>query len=419
MDDITDREQYVKDPRMACKYGPKCYQKNPEHSQKYKHPPPKGPNTKKRTNNDTEQLAKKFKVDLAPIETDPKEESIETDPKSDDESNINASPKEAIDSQTPTVKVRTPKTIPDLHEFIKSYFLVTMPEDFYEFWKLCEKLKKSCPQEAFKDVGLHLVGPYDVLAGKFCDVELSEDDFLVHWRFFYDPPECQTVLKGDDKKGFHVGYFRDSPKDLPVCLVHNSSKIDGVFTVCGDNIFAAVYIYLENMKKFGDPFKKMHIGKFQNILKQSMEELKLDCGQKTEKIKSREKKIVARSFSKLGIVVPYNRKTQLGYRQLSISNTDLQKMLNDIRKALPEQKPKYLSKLQDILTNTSIATDECDFGTGIELGLDILAHGIDSLNVTIARVLATNYRLLDREGFAKIIEAHMKKRDNGTNLSII
>lgn len=34
-----DMEKYVKDPRIPCKYGSKCYQKNQLHNDKYKHPP--------------------------------------------------------------------------------------------------------------------------------------------------------------------------------------------------------------------------------------------------------------------------------------------------------------------------------------------------------------------------------------------
>lgn len=33
--------KYVNDPRIPCKYGIECYQKNPAHHQKYKHPPDK------------------------------------------------------------------------------------------------------------------------------------------------------------------------------------------------------------------------------------------------------------------------------------------------------------------------------------------------------------------------------------------
>lgn len=34
-------DQYVRDPRTPCKFGVECYQRNPLHHQKYKHPPKK------------------------------------------------------------------------------------------------------------------------------------------------------------------------------------------------------------------------------------------------------------------------------------------------------------------------------------------------------------------------------------------
>lgn len=180
----------------------------------------------------------------------------------------------------------------------------------------------------------------------------------------------------------------------------------------------------------------MHISKLQNSLKSKAEELQYSLTEKTTKIKERNKKIVTRSFNRIGLVVPYNRKyiiffgsysynkqiiyrTQLGYRDIGVSNQELTKLLTEIQRALPEQKPKFLSKLQDILTNVSIATDECDFGAGIELGWDILAHGVDCLNQTVSRYLGMNYRLIGREEFAKIAEAHMKNRRKGSDLSVI
>ncbi|NEU34000.1 HPF1 family protein, partial [bacterium LRH843] len=98
-------------------------------------------------------------------------------------------------------------------------FLVDMPEDFYKFWTFCESvgsyaLSKGDPCDAFKSVGLKLVGPFDVLANRFdTNAEYSQEKLLRHWRYYYDPPEFQTVIKGDDKTGYHLGYFRDDPKD--------------------------------------------------------------------------------------------------------------------------------------------------------------------------------------------------------------
>ena len=48
------------------------------------------------------------------------------------------------------------------------------------------------------------------------------------------------MLCGDDATGYHIGYFRDHPSELPVQVVANSAEKDGTFTVLADNLFAAV-----------------------------------------------------------------------------------------------------------------------------------------------------------------------------------
>lgn len=102
-----------------------------------------------------------------------------------------------------------------------------------------------------------------------------------------------------------------------------------------------------------------------------------------------------------------------------MEDKELMNLLNKLEKASPEQKPKYLSDLQPVLTYANIALDECDFGTGIKLGWELLYHGTDNLNSTITQFLSNSYRLLNKDSFAKIIEAHMKKRKKGSDLSIV
>lgn len=126
----------------------------------------------------------------------------------------------------------------DPKQVVKTKFLVEMPEDFYSFWDFCKQINSKDPLNALKDFGLTLVGPYDILAGKFSN-DIPDENYLIHWRYYYDPPEFQTVLKGD-KKGYHIGYFRDSPDSLPAFLASNCSEKDGEFSPVGDNIFAAV-----------------------------------------------------------------------------------------------------------------------------------------------------------------------------------
>lgn len=115
-----------------------------------------------------------------------------------------------------------------------------MPGDFYEFWEFAKGIKPNKPEYAFNGLGLTLVGPFDVLANKFHGKTIENEKYLIHWRYYHDVPEFQTVIKGDDKTGYHIGYFRDIPSEMPVLLASNCAEKDGNFTIMGDNIFAAV-----------------------------------------------------------------------------------------------------------------------------------------------------------------------------------
>lgn len=79
--------------------------------------------------------------------------------------------------------------------FIRNKFLVEMPIDFYKFWDFCkEQIKKEQPPESLlSKFGLTLLGPFDVLSGKFNDANMFEPgDYLRHCRYYYDPPEFQV-----------------------------------------------------------------------------------------------------------------------------------------------------------------------------------------------------------------------------------
>ena len=61
--------------------------------------------------------------------------------------------------------------------------------------------------DALKEcVGLKLVGPYLILAGRLN--KSSWEDCVLESRYFYDTPEVQTVLESTTKSGYHIGYFR-------------------------------------------------------------------------------------------------------------------------------------------------------------------------------------------------------------------
>ncbi|EPY83605.1 hypothetical protein CB1_000548026 [Camelus ferus] len=97
----------------------------------------------------------------------------------------------------------------DLREEVERHYRLPLPEDFYHFWRFCEGLDPEKPADSLSaSLGLRLVGPYDILAGKHKVRKPARLNCNLHWRFYYDPPELQTIIVGDGNTQFHMGYFR-------------------------------------------------------------------------------------------------------------------------------------------------------------------------------------------------------------------
>lgn len=82
----------------------------------------------------------------------------------------------------------------DSEKIIKDLFLVEMPKDFFQFYDFCKSISKNDPLLVCKSAGLELVGPYDILSGKIKNLgsECDKEKYLIHWRYYYDPPEFQV-----------------------------------------------------------------------------------------------------------------------------------------------------------------------------------------------------------------------------------
>ncbi|XP_044735988.1 histone PARylation factor 1 [Chrysoperla carnea] len=416
---------YNEDKRTACKYGDKCYQKNPKHLEKFKHPP--SDNLKEFT-----QATKKQKLNNGESNTTHASKIEKDGPENEDNSELNIeNQSENEDNDTDKEHQNTTKTNnsqvdtkPESEltesEFIQRNFLVKMPDDFYKFWEFCKIINEKDPLHAFEKVDLVLVGPFDVLAGKFQNVTKTKNEYLRHWRYYYDPPEMQTVIKCYDKEGYHIGYYRDEPLSDP-CFVCSGNLINGQLTIMAGNLFGAVNVYLDNyVQKKCTPFNKMGIVKFQTKLKDYAKTENITLETKTDEMKSRNNKVVTRTFSGIGIVVPYNKKTQLGYRPLIETKDKIKKLLNNIVEAKEDGlRDDFLSKLQPIITMASIAADECDFGTSLELGLDLFNYGGEVFHNIILSLLISSYQLLGRDSFGDIMQAHLQDRKKSNNLSIL
>ena len=67
-----------------------------------------------------------------------------------------------------------------------------------------------------------------------------------------------------------------------------------------------------------------------------------------------------------------------------------------------DKKDQALDQLQQVITAANIANDECDFGTSVELGLDLFAFGGPEFDQYALQLLITGYSLLGRPEFATV-----------------
>nr|XP_021187802.2 histone PARylation factor 1 [Helicoverpa armigera] len=433
--------EYVNDTRTICKYGVKCYQKNPDHHKQFKHPPK---NLRKDVNRDgrnkrryspytresprqspkpqtRDDSPKPQTRDDSPSASEEKPVNDDSDQKtSDGKDNKPEEPKLADQTLEESFNINLPEDITYYdkstdNSLLKELFLVEMPEDFFKFFECISEGGKSV-EETLASVNLMPIGPYELLMGKLPKLD-NKELYLIHWRFFFDPAEFQAVLKKKKNSAYHIGYFRDDPEEKPAFVASNDCDKDYHITPMAYNIFGAVYVYLQNEKKHS-PFTAMSCQKLMDNIKQYAEEHKISLEEFN--MKKRLAQTVTRSFHGAGIVVPYNKKTQVGYRRLVETDANLRKLFASLAKATDQkEKEKLLSDLQPVITYASIALDESDFGTGLEVGIALFCSGLKELEPSALSSFTSAYFVLNRKPFGDIIQAHLKYRRKGPNVSML
>ncbi|XP_076653287.1 histone PARylation factor 1 [Halictus rubicundus] len=436
---------YKGDARIPCRYGVKCYQKNAAHHEKYKHPPSK--DTKKQKGIRRTATSKKRKKHESCEESDdsPKKKVQRKD---ETENNRNLGKTEECTEPTkqesdsdnekhikdPSTRVTIASLLKDSNVSLKDdkvsrneaqtiisrLFLTEMPEDFFQLYEFCKTISEKDPLNAFTHVQLQLVGPYDVFNEKFLSFKVDDEKSLLrHWRYYYDPPEFQTIMKVNGKENLHIGYWRDDASERPVFVAKNKATANCTIELVAENVFGALYTYLGEKVKLANPFEKTRITQLQQKLKSYAQEKNITLDQKSGRMQDREKKVVARTFHKAGIVVPYNKKTELGYRELAVTDNELKKILKQIEDArAAEERKAPFSKLEEVLRLATIAVDECDFGTCLELGHDLFYSGVSHVQNKALHMFSLAYNLLQRPQFLKIAQAHFEHRKKGQDLSV-
>ncbi|KAL5280413.1 C4orf27 family protein [Megaselia abdita] len=409
-----------------CKYWDKCYQKNPAHIEKYNHPEDKATESPKKVEKKEPSISpnsrkRQHEEPSEPSNDDDKKPSVSQEEmditKEYNEVMKNLEGKNFLEIYERRVKLSAKAEYLELlktNEFLRYKFLVEMPSDFYEFWEFCKTLSEETPEKAFSNIGLKLVGPFDFLAGKFHKAPIYEPgDYLRHWRFFYDPAEFQTVFV-KEKSGIHYGFWRDSPSDKENLLVARNDPSKGCeFEFVGGNLFETLIYFIDN--DFAkNPFNQATVKKIKKSIEEFLEGKKFETLQNSKR--ARDKQVVAKTFHKAGIVVPYEKKTQLGYRTLLESDANIKKYLKMLESG--DNLDVVVEKLQPIISAASIAADECDFGTGLELGIDLFCSGHKNLHDIVRSLLIPAYSLLKRPQFIAISKAHMDLRKEGNDLSV-
>uniref|UniRef100_A0AAA9TAC4 Histone PARylation factor 1 n=1 Tax=Bos taurus TaxID=9913 RepID=A0AAA9TAC4_BOVIN len=268
----------------------------------------------------------------------------------------------------------------DLRKEVESHYRLPLPEDFYHFWRFCEGLDPEQPADSLSaSLGLRLVGPYDILAGKHKIKKKSASlNFNLHWRFYYDPPEFQTIIIGDSKTQFHMGYFR--------------------------------LFLMKKLKEVTDKKKSSLLKTIDEKLTEAARELGFSLEQRTVRMKQRDKKVVTKTFHGAGLVVPVD-KNDVGYRELPETDASLRRICGTIVEAPSDaDRLQAFAPVQEMMTYVQFANDECDYGMGLELGLDLFCHGSHYFHKVAGQLLPLAYNLLKRNLFAEIIEAHLANR---------
>jgi hypothetical protein len=245
------------------------------------------------------------------------------------------------------------------------------PEDLFRFWEFVNRLAPLEPLTALAHTaGLHLVGPFDVLAGRF-DGRTPPYPQHLHWRYADDPPEFFTVFAGGPA-GLHHGYYLDDPAARSGCVASYYAHDVFELEAEGETLFDACRLELEqreaNCEELAptDPVRARTQEEIARVRAKLLgyataerPEMGLQYVEKYTAVRpSRFGRVVAPTYEGMGIVVP--PKT---YRPLSLPDRKLWRALKKSAARTP------------IIEEGWSALREGYPGTALKLGKDLWALG--------------------------------------------
>jgi hypothetical protein len=293
---------------------------------------------------------------------------------------------------------------------LRSLYGFDFPEDFFAFWELACRCRPLEPLDFLEDTTeTHLVGPFEVLAGRF-DKRRPKLPHHLHWRFYLDPPEFFTVLTGGTD-GLHWGYYLDDPATGSGGVASYYAADGFEMTADGDTLFEAVRLSLEEHYRDCDEYREddpeyaddyeatmRAIDKQRTALCRHATDDRPEIGdeyvEKYQGLSTRNERIVADTYEGLGIVVPRKK-----YRRLSLKD---RKLWSRLRK---DDNPR------DLVDEAMQALRDGFPGTALKLGKDLWAFGGEHQTMYAYDLLDAAYAALGRDVLRRVLAVHRENRD--------
>jgi len=293
------------------------------------------------------------------------------------------------------------------HVEVNRIYKLSFHENILKFWELCKKLNPKSPLDALSCLDLKLVGPFYYLQHPDkVDTSLPPAHYHMQWRYYYDVPEFLTLITST-RDGFHIGLLSDDPKlpDQSQLIVSNPGD-SCKMTILADNLFTAIKNHVNGLLKRTDKSKKKEM----NSIKAELEEI-LKSGIDRNVVSSRKKLVVTNCFHGAGVVVPIEN--ECGYRPINLTNNELRAIGKRVEEARNDaERMDAFHDLEEEISLIQFANDECDFGMGLELGINLFCHGSKYFFKLSRMLLTTAYQLLGRQLYADIVEKHLTDRRN-------
>jgi hypothetical protein len=295
-------------------------------------------------------------------------------------------------------------------EQLRALYGFDFPEDFFRFWEFANRLRPLEPLRALTDAtDLSLVGPFEVLAGRF-DGRSPRYSILLHWRYYADPVEFFTVLAGGGD-GLHWGYHLDDPASRVACVASYYAADVFELSADGDTLFEALRLHLEDCYSIAELDRTCfpeHASEYEDDMRR-LDGLRLalcrygtaersETGdayvQQYQGQAARNAHVTAETMEGLGIVVPPEK-----YGPLSLKDKWLWSRLRK------DDNPR------DLVDEAMQALRESFPGTALKLGKDLWAAGGEHQTMYAYDLLDAAYEALGREVLRNVLREHRAHRD--------